>query len=73
MTLFWCEWTLPLALERALQPGQPRPVLELSAAGPSGTNTPQWDVDMHLLWELELNQFWLVLQTMLSKVNSTQS
>lgn len=57
MTLFWCEWTLPSALKWALQPGRLRPLLELSAVGLSGTNTPQWDVDMHLLWELELNQF----------------
>lgn len=71
MPLSWCEWTLPSALERALQPGRPRPLLELSAAGPSGTNTPQWDVDMLLLWELESNPFWLALQTTLSKVYAT--
>lgn len=38
-----CERTLPSALVRALQPGRPRPPLEHSAAGPSGTNTPRWD------------------------------
>lgn len=72
MTLSWCEWTLPSALERALQPGRPRPPLELAAAGPSGTNTPQWGVNMHLLWELESNPFWLALQTTLSQVNATR-